>query len=93
MRTIWKYKLSWQPIQNIEVPKNAKFLKVDNQFDYITLWYEVESEEKVTSIPIWIVGTGHEIPEEATKYLGTALVGDYVWHIYTRGPEWINKQT
>ena len=47
-------------------------------------------------VPIYIVGTGKPMPEELTwpGFLGTVVMGDYVWHIWTgsqrtnTGGEW-----
>jgi hypothetical protein len=40
------------------------------------------------TVPIFIVGTGHPMPAAAASkkdggFLGTVIMGDYVWHIWT----------
>jgi hypothetical protein len=34
------------------------------------------------TVPIFVVGTGHPMPTKGV-FLGTVIMGDYVWHIWT----------
>ena len=83
MRTIYKYTIPITPRWEITMPRGAEVRHVREQNGQITVWVElnpqVDDEEVKT---FFVVGTGHEIPD-ASRYLGSAFVGYYVWHIYT----------
>jgi hypothetical protein len=82
MRTIWKYKLDVQVEQTISLPIGSKFLYCANQYDYPTMWFEVEPKERMRIVTIVIVGTGNPIPENV-EYYGTVFINDFVWHLYS----------
>ena len=87
MKTIYKYQLDLVDKQPIYLPRWAKFLHIDKQWclngnmDKITLWFEIDTEKCHTAI-FYVVGTGREVPDNA-KYLGTVIIRDYVWHVYS----------
>jgi hypothetical protein len=41
-------------------------------------------------MPVWILGTGEEIPKEAKHYIGTIVTKSYVWHVFTEKQEHID---
>jgi hypothetical protein len=88
MRTIYKYEI---PVGGGEVilPNNAVILSAGAQGDALFLWAEVDSAEN-WQFPreIEVFGTGHPIPEDmgiSRRFIGTAFMGPFVWHVYERG--------
>lgn len=82
MKTIHKYPLFITDAQILPVQVNAKPLHVDNQNGQLTLWMEVETTESILARTICIVGTGNKIPSEAVRYVGSAIISPFVWHVY-----------
>ena len=93
MDTIWKYQLEITDRQEIFMPYGAKILSVQVQHNILCLWARVRTyqnpvfgEVKEQRV-IEIIGTGNPIPElgihEAKrKYIGSCIMGDFVWHIF-----------
>ena len=84
MKRIYKYSLKLQEIQSINAPV-TKVLCVQMQHGELVLWAEVDTDKASKELLVVIVGTGHEIPENAGQYLSTVQDGSYVWHIYIKG--------
>lgn len=73
--------------QMIEMPKGARIVSVANQEGRICIWALVDSEEEnVDAVEVFIVGTGNPnpIPDDAKNFIGTVLMGEFVWHVFTR---------
>jgi hypothetical protein len=85
MRTVHKYVL---PNVRNAIPtfEGAKLLHVDVQNERITLWAEVETNNRECLRIVHVVGTGHPIPSTRTRtaYVGSVLVedGEFVFHVY-----------
>lgn len=89
MKTIWKYKLSAQDVQNISMPIGAEILTVQTQHGKPCLWALVDPEAKLAVQPrtIEIFRTGHPIAEDMgtqRKYIATfQLFGaEQVYHAF-----------
>lgn len=54
---------------------------VADQHGELTLWGEVENDLKHCERRFEIYGTGHRI-NDGNRYIGSAVVGRYVWHVY-----------
>lgn len=89
-RAAWKFPLEITDEQTVDMPKGAKMLTAQVQpgggdWNTFTLcvWAEVDTMEgRDEERTIYICGTGHSIPEKATRYIGTAQTGPLVWHVY-----------
>lgn len=84
MKTIWKYKIAIADKQLIDMPMGAKPLYVGKQDSDIYLWVEIDSSVKTYPRPISVYGTGHEMPENPGRYVGTFMLGGgaLVFHVY-----------
>lgn len=84
MKTIWKYKLEIERIQEIELPKNAEILSVGVVKNVGYLWAKVE-EDSVDKevVKILTVPTGSSF-SEAGRFLGTMIYnnGEVVQHVF-----------
>ncbi len=83
MRTIFKYALAPREAQTIRLPANAKPIAVGFQGALaLMLWAEVDSDSEPEPRTFRIVGTGHELPAVPLRYVGSAITGNLVWHVY-----------
>ena len=88
MKTIYKYNIILKELKldvaSIEMPQRAKILHIDCQSaNVISLWAEVETDNKKITRNFRIVGTGQHIAEAHLKeYVGTVLDRNWVWHVY-----------
>ena len=83
MKTIYKYPIEITNKQIIEMPCNYKLLHVglDPEGNPV-LWAEVYTSSPTALVPIYVIGTGHPVPEE-TKHIGSFVQIPFVWHVYT----------
>jgi len=83
MKTIYKYALDFDSVQDLELPTGAQILDVNEQDGRIMIWAMVEPDAPLQVIKIWIQGTGQPFNPDAKRYLGTVHPGAFVWHIFT----------
>jgi hypothetical protein len=85
MITIFKYQLRITDLQKIESFEGAKPICVMNQGGVLTMWAEVNTSLPKSTMEIEVHGTGN--PQDSTvsaKYVGSAIVEPFVWHVYAR---------
>lgn len=80
---IHKQILEITDIQTLELPLKTELLSVGVQGDNLCLWYRCNplTANKYKQA-IAIVGTGHNCKYSKDKFIGTAQVGPFVWHVY-----------
>lgn len=85
-RAIWKVTID--PMvpspQTVRMPFGAKPLHVDldtRDESKIAVWFECNPDADQVGVPLWIVGTGHEIPG-TTQHLGSVVHRPFAWHVY-----------
>jgi hypothetical protein len=91
MKTIYKYKLSVEDTQEVDVPRGSHILSLDTQRDDACVWFlipntEIDGKDKFIFRHF---GTGQPLPLDINEYtyLGTYLIfhGELVYHVfYTR---------
>lgn len=88
MRTVWKYPLEVTDRQTIEMPRTSKILHVGVQHGIACLWVEVTPDTLQAERTILIAGTGHPLPDESKRYIGTFQLagGTLVFHAYELTP-------
>ena len=85
MKTIWKFPLmSNLSEQWITTPRGSQPMSCDVQHHTICIWCLTDSEVKETERwRIWIVGTGHPLPNNPRlSLLNTLIMGEFVWHVF-----------
>lgn len=88
MKTIWKYPIHVRDTVAIEMPKEAHFLPTvaTARLEYgehgLVVWAEVDPDQPTETRILYVVGTGNPMPEHPKQYLGTAIDGRFVWHVY-----------
>ena len=83
--TIWKWTVVPTDEQKILVPRGAKFLCCQLQFNMPTLWALVDPATEKVNRTVYTIGTGNycELPTNA-QYLGTYQIQDgrLVFHVF-----------
>jgi len=79
---IWKHELIITDSQGVYVPLGARFLAVGNQSGKLMLWFSHTNQRGREDRFIRIVGTGNGFESNNLIYIGTAQVGDFVWHVF-----------
>lgn len=86
MKTIYKYQLTAQSKQTIQLPRFAISLSVQLQHGKPCLWALVDTDEPAQEYIVRAYGTGHELDELPVgfEYLGTAQSADghLVFHFF-----------
>jgi hypothetical protein len=85
-REIYKYRVQVKEIwHEVAMPSQAKIVHVACQdtSGVVSLWAEIENESASVTRSFRIYGTGQSIPDD-TDYVGTALDGMFVWHVYEK---------
>lgn len=98
MRAVWKYELPLDRNILLNMPQHAELVAVHNQRTQVagdtgwrdenvpTVWALVDTARPMVTRRLYVVGTGHEAPEPfEAKYVGTAVCGAYVWHVFDGG--------
>lgn len=85
--TIWQYRLDSLGPTKISIPGASKILSVGEQGGYVCFWAEVNPTEPMRERTFAVYGTGHSMPDDPGKYLGTAMnrggmLGMLVYHLY-----------
>ena len=86
-QSIWKFKLEITDRQIVPMPLKALILSVGVQRGSLCLWARVNTEAEVADREIEIIGTGHQIRPDGRRYIGTAIMEPFVWHVFERPAE------
>lgn len=81
-RVIYKFKLDLMDLQLVSMSRGANVLCAQMQGDDICMWAEVDTDTKKCIRKVFVIGTGHPVPNLETQYIGTVQHNNYVWHIY-----------
>jgi len=71
----------------LELPRDAQFLKVGMQDNYVMLWALVDPTMPSERFEFRLKGTGHyagDIIGNGFKFLDTVFMRQFVWHIWYR---------
>lgn len=85
---IWKFPLKITDFQQIATQPVIRFLHVGTDpSGTLCVWAIVDLDaEQQALYPFSIIGTGHPInTDEIRTYLGSATVGQFVWHVFLEG--------
>lgn len=85
MQTIYKTMLT-ETTHTLLLPRGAKLLSVHVQLGTPCIWALVDSSNEVVPLPIYVVGTGHVMPDDIGEFIGTFMIDNdtLVWHVFTR---------
>lgn len=87
MKKIFKYSIPSKTTSIISMPRSARVLKVDVQFNELFIWAIVEIDNPIIEREFYLVGTGDQLDiTEPFVYHGTFIIdnGASVWHLFER---------
>jgi hypothetical protein len=86
-KSIWKFPLSGESCDLIEMPKGAVTLSVQTQRGEICIWALVNPNAETEKRLFVTVGTGRSISLSTGIYIGTVQTSDgfFVWHVFDCG--------
>ncbi len=84
---IWKYRIPYVfgTENKVIMPKDSLVVHVGSQQNDVFVWAIIQPDKPGEERFFHLYSTGEEIVEEKGKrqiYVGTAQVGDYVWHVF-----------
>lgn len=87
MLKVFKYEMPLNDYFDLDLPRGAKILKVDTQFDLPQLWALVDPDESIMEMRKFrFAGTGHPIVEELEKleFIDTFQMrdGNLIFHVF-----------
>ena len=86
MKTIWKYGIPLEDLFTLNLPKDAKFLSIQEQNEQMESWFLVDMQADLETRRFCVRGTGHFLDDQQGEvtYLGTVqqLSGALVWHLF-----------
>lgn len=78
---ILKYPLAlMQGPQAVDMPVGAEVVHVHEQHGVPIMWARTHESASITRRQFAVFATGEHIGRD-WRYLGTAHIGDYVWHV------------
>lgn len=78
---IWKFEIK-TGYSVLNMHAGAVIRHFDWQNNRLWIWAEVSPDAPNEQRNFYVVGTGQEIPADAT-YIGTSNTGLFVWHLYS----------
>lgn len=88
MTLIHKQQLTIKDTQTLILPFNSEILSVAQQKGALCIWYQFDPEFRKDQgdeeVRIYIIGTGHPIPDPIGCFIGTVvMIGNpFVWHVF-----------
>ena len=82
---VWKYELSITDDQTVVMPRGAKILSAQNQYEKVTIWALVNEYESITEkVHFHIAGTAHPLPKNPMEFIDTIQLseGKLVLHVF-----------
>ena len=87
MNTIYKYEITEGMVLSGAVKLHGEKATIRHfgldPNGMLCVWAEVETTAKPVVHRLWIVGTGHQIPE-GTRHVMSCLDRGYVWHLFAQ---------
>lgn len=83
-KTVWKFPIEVGDCVRIEMPSGAQVVSVDLQFGQLCVWAIVDPEAPLVQRTFWWRGTGHRLPDQPSRFVGTVLTagGSLVFHLF-----------
>ena len=91
MRTVWKFPFALSDRPMVRIPRGGSILRVDvdhaaGDYGVMAVWAQVDTENPLEDRPLFVTGTGQELPDGDLVYLGSIMdrrTRDvFVWHVW-----------
>jgi hypothetical protein len=80
---IFKYPFAIQRRATVEIPSGHVLIHAGLDPKGIPcVWAMVDADTPKREVVLYVIGTGHDVPEEAPRHLGSFVREDDVWHIF-----------
>lgn len=84
---VFRYRLPITDQPVIHMPDGATVLSLGpprDDSDELDLWAMVDPQRASRPCPFLVVGTGHEVPDDAGSFIGSVTThgGQLVWHVF-----------
>lgn len=90
-KTVWKYDIKTTNTLNINMPKGAEILDIQEQKEKPKIWALVNPDNSLETRKFKIYGTGHNIDSSINKdnYIGTYQLhrGNLIFHVFETAKE------
>lgn len=85
-RTVWKFLVPFRGGPRAPVPRHGEVVHCgpDPETGVPAVWIEVDPGAEIEMRQFVAIATGAAVPPGAL-HRGTAICGDYVWHVYETG--------
>ena len=92
MKTVWKFQLEPRGgRRTFNVPDGFPLFVGTDPAGHLCVWMQISDKAIPKPMSFVVVGTGHPVPEdEKTHWVGSATMGNYVWHVYEYLPPFDN---
>ena len=70
---------------DVRMPRFARPLHAGEQGGNLCVWAMVDPTREAVTRRFRVCGTGNPCPDDASRYVGTATVGPFVWHVFDEG--------
>lgn len=80
---VWKFRLPLDS-ESVSMPEGAEVLHVGEQYDVLCVWALCDPSREQVERRFVVRGTGHSVPDERGRFLGTVLLldGTLVLHVW-----------
>jgi hypothetical protein len=77
--TIWKFRVGHGLVR---APRDARWLSAHQQGDKLMAWAVVDPTAEAVNWRLDVIGTGWPIDKLPATFVGTAMDGALVWHVF-----------
>lgn len=83
-KRIFKYTLTIEDLQTVEMPEGAEILSVQNQGGDVCIWALCAPNAPKEARTFHIFGTGNPVCDNPGRFVGTVQIldGALVWHVF-----------
>jgi hypothetical protein len=80
---VFKYPIKIEDEQTVKLPEGAEIIYVGlDPGGTPCLWAIVNERSVRVNRTIYVAGTGHPLPKEKIRHLGSILQHPFVWHVF-----------
>ncbi len=87
MKTVWKFTIKIEDEQIVMMPPRAEIIHVGlDPSGQPCVWAKAERSRNPVERLLFLTGTGSDVPDAATRHLGSFNHGPFVWHVWEPSP-------
>jgi hypothetical protein len=82
MTTMWEFPIDLKTRQTVNMPERARVLSCQLEGRKICLWALVDSQAPEETRLVYMIGTGHTIPEMPLQFVNTIQAMGSTFHVF-----------